>query len=461
MASHHRNSASRSKNESSRRRIHAKLPRVTTAALRTADKAHLWHPFTQMQDWCSPAHDPLILVDGDGARVRDSEGNEYIDGNSSIWTNIHGHRHPHITGAIKSQLDRVAHVSFLGTSNVPAIALGARLTGLFPPDTLSRVFYSDDGSTAIEVAVKMSLQFWQLTGQPQRTRFVAFDNAYHGDTAGAASLGGVGTFTKRFAAVHFPAEHVVDLAALEAIDPSDVAAVVIEPLVQGAAGIRVWPPGMLAAIRRWCDQNGVHLILDEVLTGFGRTGRLFACQHEDVLPDFLCLAKGLTGGYVPLAATLTTEQIYEAFLGSYDELKTFFYGHSYCANPIGCAAALASLDVFENENVMQNLQPKISLLTELLGTLKANSPWVADVRQCGFISGIEIRDPSGEVLPWQNQTGARICLAARRHGLLTRPILDTIALIPPLCITADELTAAVDAIEAAIYSATNQTSATL
>ena len=423
--------------------------RLKTAPLIAADKTHLWHPFTQMQDWCAPNHEPLVLVEGRGALLRDSEGREYLDGNSSIWTNIHGHRHPKITEAIKAQLDRVAHVSFLGTTNAPAIELAGKLVSLVEAP-LARVFYSDNGSTAIEVALKMAIQFWQLTGRPQRTQFLAFENAYHGDTVGAASLGGVSTFTSRFAAVHFPIQQAAGLADLSRINPETLAAVIIEPLVQGAAGIRLWPAGMLRELRTWCDTHGVLLIFDEVFTGFGRTGRLFACQHEGVLPDFLCLAKGLTGGYLPLAATLTTERIYEAFLGNYADRKTFFYGHSYCGNPVGCAAALASLAVFEEEKTLESLQPKIALLSELLADLQSRSPHVAAVRQCGFISGIELQRETGKPYPWQDQTGHRVCLAARKHGLLTRPILDTVTLIPPLCVTEGQLHHAVQALYQAI-----------
>ncbi len=429
---------------------------LNTATLIAADKAHLWHPFTQMKAWGAAEHEPLVLVDGEGAMLRDSEGREYIDGNSSIWTNIHGHRHPKITAAIKAQLDRVAHVSLLGTSNAPAIALAEKLVAAAggegcprPFLPLSRVFYSDDGSTAIEVALKMALQYWQLTGQPGRTRFLAFDNAYHGDTAGASSLGGVGTFTSRFAAVHFPVQHVAGIAALDLIDTAEVAAIIIEPLVQGAAGIRLWPPGMLKELRAWCDAHGVLLIFDEVLTGFGRTGKLFAFQHEGVPPDFLCLAKGLTGGYLPLAATLTTERVYEAFLGEYHELKTFFYGHSYCGNPLGCAAALASLQIFEEEKTLEALQPKIALMRELLAGWEEN-PHIAGIRQCGFIAGIELQRAPGQPYPWQAQTGQRVCLAARKHGLLTRPILDAIVLMPPLCTSESQLRTAVSALIRAV-----------
>jgi adenosylmethionine---8-amino-7-oxononanoate aminotransferase len=402
-----------------------------------------------MKAWCAPENDPVVLVEGRGAVLKDSRGREYIDGNSSIWTNIHGHRHPAIDAAIKNQLEKLAHASFLGSSNIPAIELARKLTGSFPGETLSRVFYSDDGSTSIEVAIKMALQYWQLRGRPERSQFAAFENAYHGDTTGAASVGGIETFTDRFAGLHFQVNRVADVSGLPLQDPSRLAAIVIEPLVQGAAGIRLWPPGMLRSLREWCDTHEVLLIFDEVLTAFGRTGRLFACEHEGVLPDLLCLAKGLTGGYLPLAATLTTETIYEAFLGDYHELKTFFYGHSYCGNPLGCAAALASLQIFEEQDTLKILAGKISLLAELLGDLRSLAN-VGDVRQCGFIAGIELQNSSGKPFPWQEQTGARVCFAARKHGLLTRAILDTIVLIPPLCTTELQLQRAVEAVRQAI-----------
>ncbi len=416
-----------------------------TEALVRADKAHAWHPFTQMRDWCANSHEPLVLVEGRGAVLRDSRGREYLDGNSSIWTNLHGHNHPKINAAIRGQLEHVAHVSFLGSTNAPAARLAARLAGLFPDGTLSRVFFSDDGSTAIEVAIKMACQYWQLAGCPERLRFVAFDHAYHGDTAGAASLGGIGTFHGRFAAMHFPVDRVASVDDLEQMpDAGRVAAVVIEPLVQGAAGIRLWPPGMLGRIRAWCDRHGAFLILDEVLTGFGRTGTMFACEREAVVPDFIALAKGLTGGYLPLAATLTTGRVFEQFLGGIAEQKTLYYGHSYTGNPLGCAAALASLDVFEEERVLENLKPKIERMGELLAGL-ARHPHVREVRQCGFIAGIELTER-----PWTELRGARVCLRARDYGLLTRPILDTIVLMPPYCVTPEQLDAAVSAIARAI-----------
>ncbi len=420
--------------------------------LQKLDKAHVWHPFTQMQDWCAPGHEPLVLVRGQGCRLWDSEGSSYLDGNSSIWTNIHGHGHPAIVAALRDQLEKTAHTSFLGFTNEPAIRLATELVNRCPGSGLERVFYTDDGSTAIECAVRMALQYFHLAGQPERVEFAAFDQAYHGDTLGAASLGGISTFQAGLGKSGLPTRRVFGLADLQALSDDEagrLAAVIIEPLVQGAAGMRLWPGGLLRGLREWCDHHGVLLIFDEVMTGFGRTGKLFACQHEETWPDFLCLAKGLTGGTLPLAATLTTSKIYSAFLGRYDELKTLFYGHSYCGNALGCAAALASLRVFKDERVLDSLPEKISLLSVLLAEMQARLPrHVAAIRQCGLIAGIDIvRDTAtGEAFPWQEQTGARICHAARAHGLLTRPVRDTLVLMPPLCITPDELRACVHAL---------------
>ena len=425
---------------------------MASSELRHSDKKHLWHPFTQMRDWCAEGHDPVVITGGRGSVLIDSDGREYLDGNSSIWTNIHGHSHPKIVRALQQQASTLAHSSFLGFTNVPAIRLAEKLVALFPKDTLSRVFYSDDGSTAIEVALKMAVQYHQLTGHPERCRFAAFEHAYHGDTAGAASLGGIAAFHDRFASIGFPVVSVEDLGVLESLDGPTVASlagVVIEPLIQGAGGMRTWPSGLLRDLRRWCDANGVFLILDEVMTGFGRTGKMFACQHEGVVPDFIALAKGLSGGTMPLAATLTSEKVFAAFLGDYAEMKTLFYGHSYCGNPLGCAAALANLEVFEEERTLERLQPKIARMKALLQDL-AEEPAVRAVRQCGFMAGIDVARSDGPPYPWQEQTGARICVAARRHGLLTRPIRDTLVLMPPLCFTEPELERAVGALRHAI-----------
>ncbi len=406
-----------------------------------ADKAHCWHPFTRQDDWVRG--EPLVLVEGDGVWLTDSEGRRYIDGNASIWTNIHGHAHPVINQAIKEQLDRVAHTSYLGFANPRASELAERLCGFFPPHTLERVFFSDDGSTAVECAVKMEIQFRLqsgVSGDAERTEFIAFDQAYHGDTMGAASLGGVSSFFERFRRFGFPVTHLTGMDALLSLDPDQIArtaAVVIEPLVQGVNEIHVWPKGMLKKLRAWCDAHGVHLILDEVMTGFGRTGSMFACQQEDVIPDFLCVAKGITGGYLPLAATLTTGEIYNGFLGGAD--RAFYYGHSYTANQVGCAAALASLDLFESEQILEKQPEKQNLFHQLLEEMKAELPWVFEVRQCGMVIGVELRKPTGEKFLYSEHVGERVCLAAREFGLLIRPVLDTIVLMPPLSITEEEI----------------------
>lgn len=418
-----------------------------------ADQAHCWHPFTRQGEWCAPEYEPLVITHGQGSWLWDSEGRRYLDGNSSIWTNVHGHAHPVISEAIRAQLDKAAHVSFLGFTHPGAAELARRLCALFPDQTLERVFFSDDGSTALECALKMAVQYRLQTGAAERNRFLAFSNCYHGDTLGAASLGGVGRFFERFRGRGYPAHHVGSLDELRAL-PGEVlaesAAVVIEPLIQGVNEMRLWPAGMLAELRAWCDATGIHLILDEVMTGFGRTGRMFACQHENVVPDFLCLAKGLTGGYLPMAATLTTGKIYEAFLGAPE--RAFYYGHSYTANPLGCAAALASLDVFGQEQTLANLAAKIAHLRAGLAALQAAHPIIHEVRQCGFIAGIELRRPDGRKFPADRRFGEAICLAARARGLLTRPVLDTIVLMPPLSTTTAELDQAIEALDFAFLA---------
>lgn len=413
-----------------------------TEEWRRLDQAHCWHPFTQHSLWSAPDFAPLVLAGGEGVLLRDSDGREYIDGNSSIWTNLHGHRHPKIDAAIRAQLDHVAHTSFLGFTNPPAAELAAELCAFWPAGTLTRCFFSDNGSTAIEVALKMAVQFWQLIDRPEKRRFVAFSQAYHGDTMGASSLGGIGAFHGRFADWQFPALFVNSVAELATLNAAEIAAVVIEPLIQGAAGMRLWPKGMLAELRAWCDAHDVLLITDEVMTGFGRTGRMFASEHEGVIPDFIALAKGLTGGYLPLAATLTNDRIFNAFLGGTE--RTLYYGHTYTGNQLGCAAALASLAIFREENVLAALQPKIARLAELLRRFETN-PHVGSIRQCGFIAGIELQGFPPEAL-----TGAKVCLAARDHGLLTRPIRDTLALMPPYCITDEQLVKSVEALELGI-----------
>lgn len=420
----------------------------TVQDLIDADRRHVWHPFTDYGEWARELEPSLILVEGHGAILRDIEGREYIDGNSSIWTNIHGHNHPHINEAIRRQLDRVAHTSFLGSTNPPAIELARAVVGLFPADTLTRVFYSDDGSTGIEAALRIADQYWRLRAS-RRTHFLAFQNGYHGDTAGAASLGAAAMFHSGVGRWNFPVQLVPTVAALEKMSAADVAktaALVIEPLIQGAAGMKVWPPGTLKAVKEWCHRTGTLLIVDEVMTGFGRTGRMFAMEHEEVMPDIAVLGKGLTGGYLPLAITLVTEEIFLRFDGSVADGKALAYGHSYTGNALGCAAAKASLEVFARDRVLEQLPPKIEQLRHGLAAL-SSEPGVSCVRQCGFIAGIEMAtrgERSGAAV------AKAVCVAARRHGLLTRPIRDVVVLMPPLCITPEQLSAAFDALRKAM-----------
>ncbi|MFO1438154.1 MAG: adenosylmethionine--8-amino-7-oxononanoate transaminase [Verrucomicrobiaceae bacterium] len=408
---------------------------MTPTELAELEKRHSWHPFTPMQAWGAEGHEPVMIESGSGCVLRDQHGREYLDGNASIWTNIHGHNHPAINAAIIEQLGKVAHTSFLGFSHAPAALLAKELVDVLPGGKMERVFFSDDGSTAIECAVRMALQFWRQNGRPERDTIVAFDRAYHGDTLGAASLGGISMFKGSANHFGYRVVRVQSLDELHEQEPERLAAVIIEPLIQGVANMRLWPKGMLHELNAWCGQNDVFLILDEVMTGFGRTGKMFACLHEDVVPDFLCLAKGLTGGYLPLAATLTTKRVFEGFHGPE---KTFFYGHSYTANQLGCAAALASLRIFREEAVLEHLKPKIALLAELLAELQ-NVPGVLATRQLGLIAGIDVE-----------ANGAEVCLAARKHGLLTRPIQNTLVLMPPLCVSEAELRQMVKAIQLAL-----------
>jgi adenosylmethionine-8-amino-7-oxononanoate aminotransferase len=409
----------------------------STADLIDADRRCLWHPFTQQQAW--ETEEPLVVIEhAEGTNLYDTDGKAYIDGVSSLWCNVHGHRHPAIDAAVVAQLERVAHSTMLGLSHEPAIELAERLLAI-APDGLSRVFYSDSGSTAVEVALKMAFQWARQQGQPRRTGFISLENGYHGDTLGSVSVGGIERFHSLYEPLLFGgwrarAGDVADMAGLLARHGEEVAAVIVEPLVQGAAGILLSPPGYLCEMRKLCDQHGVLLICDEVATGFGRTGRMFACQREGVTPDLLCLGKGLTGGYLPLAATLTTERIYEGFLGDAAQGRTFFHGHTYTGNPLACAAALATLDVFERERTLERLGAKIELLRRNLDRRVAVLPLVREVRQCGFMVGVELAGPDpGERL------GHQVTLAARSRGALIRPLDDVVVLMPPLAISEPDL----------------------
>lgn len=446
------------------------LPADQKSQLIDWDRRYIWHPFTQHSLW--NALDPLIIVGGEAEYLFDADGNRYIDGHSSLWCNIHGHRRPEINSAVSKQLDRIAHSTQLGLASPPAIQLAKRLVDLAPPG-LTKVFYSDDGSTSVEVAVKLAYGYWHHTGQPQRSRFVALRNAYHGDTIGAVSLGGIDLFHGVYAPLLFRTEFAPspycyrcplgkcrDTCNLACVDEvgrlleahrGHVAAVVIEPLVQCAAGVIAAPPGHLRRIRELCDRHDVLLIADEVATGMGRTGKMFACEHENVTPDLMCISKGLTGGYLPLAATLASERIYEAFLGSIDSGRTFYHGHTFTGNPLGCAAALANLDIFESDQTLERLPPKIEQIAGHLRRL-ADNPHVGDVRQCGMIAGVElVKDKTArEAFPYGQQVGAQVCAHARQYGVILRPLADVIVVMPPLTISHENIDHLMNTIERCI-----------
>ena len=422
------------------------------------DREIVWHAFTQMAEY-----EPLVIERAEGCRLIDIDGREYLDGISSMWCNLHGHRHPKLDAALREQLDRVAHVTNLGMSNPTTIELAQRLAEIAPAG-LNRVFFSDDGATAIEVALKMAFQYWRQCPEPrpEKTLYVALGDAYHGDTMGGISVGGVDRFTAKFAPLMFDvirlpmpetyrlppgvtsetacAHYLSQLEQVLTENHQRIAAMVIEPLVQCAAGMVTHPSGYLRGVREQCSKYDVLLIADEVAVGFGRTGKMFACEHEGVTPDFLCLAKGITGGYMPLAATLTTDEIWHAFLGTYAESKSFFHGHTYGGNPLGAAVALANLQIFEEENTLATIRPKIARLAEHLARI-AKHPRVGDVRQRGLIAGVELvrNQATKEPYAWEERRGWQVCVAALKEGVLVRPLGSVVTIIPPLAISDAEL----------------------
>jgi adenosylmethionine-8-amino-7-oxononanoate aminotransferase len=441
------------------------------------DREHFWHPFTQMAEY-----EPLVIERAEGCTLYDVDGNAYLDGVSSLWCNVHGHRHPRLDAALREQLERVAHTTALGASNPAAIKLARRLVEIMP-EGLNHVFFSDSGATAVEVALKMAFQYWRQCDRPrpEKSCYVAFDNAYHGDTLGAVSVGGVERFHAMFRPLLFetlrmptpslrelpddfePGEdecdyHLRKARELLAREHHRIAAWVVEPLVQCAAGMIRHPPGYLAGLRRLTREYGVLLIADEVAVGFGRTGTMFACEQELVTPDLLCLGKGLTGGYLPLAATAATDEIYRAFLGRSDESRQFFHGHTYCGNPLGAAVALASLDVFEEEEVIRRIQGKCTRLASRAYDLRSH-PHVSlscDTGVCGMIGAIRlVRDKAtDEHYPAVERRGKRVCDEARRHGVLLRPLGDVVVIMPPLAIKLDEIDRIMAAVERGIDAAT-------
>ncbi len=423
------------------------------------DKKYIWHPFTQMEEWLGS--ELLVIDSAEGNYVVDTNDNRYLDGISSLWVNIHGHRKKKIDDAIKRQLDKVAHSTLLGLASTSSIELAEKLVGITPRN-LTKVFYSDSGSTAVEVGLKIAFQYWRNVGFDEKRFFLTLSDAYHGDTIGSVSLGGIDLFHSIFHPLLFntltiPAPFPyrypnltpeqckeMSLDHLKKIVNErghEIAAMVMEPLVQGAAGMIVHPEGYLREVANICRSNCILLVCDEVATGFGRTGKMFAVEHENVEPDILCLAKGLSGGYLPLAATLVSDKIFEAFLGKYTDYKTFFHGHSYTGNALACAAACAALDIFEEERVMESLPQKIECLRKELASQIAPLPWVADVRQCGFMVGIEIAEhvAARKAFPVEFRIGHQIILDVRKAGVILRPLGDVLVLMPPLSITEDEI----------------------
>ena len=432
---------------------------ITTEQLRLWDKRHVWHPFTQMQDW--ERDEQIIIAKGEGCWLIDTEGNRYLDGVASMWTNVHGHCRRELNDALKEQVDRLEHSTLLGLASEQSIILAARLAEITPAG-LDRFFYSDNGSTAMEVAVKMAFQYQVHSGRPERSRFITFRHAYHGDTLGAVSVGGIGIYHSTFKPLMFEtilapspycyhcelgcSKESCNMKCIDALEElmkqnaDQIAGLVMEPLVQGAGGMIVQPAGFLTRVRELCDRYDILMIADEVATGFGRTGAMFACNHENVIPDIMAISKGIAAGYLPLAATVTGEKVYSAFLGEYSELKTFFHGHTFTGNPLACAIALKSLQLFEQDNLLAEMQPKIATLKLRLDDFSA-MPHVGDVRQCGLAAGIELvaNKETGLPYPWEEKIGTRVSLEARKRGVFSRPLGNTIVIFPPLVISDCEL----------------------
>jgi adenosylmethionine-8-amino-7-oxononanoate aminotransferase len=449
--------------------------------LERQDKKYLWHPFTQMKEWKEET--PVIITEGCGSFLKDILGRWYLDGVSSMWVTVHGHRKKEIDNAIKEQIDKISHSTLLGLTHPPAIMLAEKLIQIVNSQlvtrnsSLNRVFYSDNGSTAVEIALKMAFQYWQHRGIKSKKGFLSLNNAYHGDTIGAVSVGGIDIFHKIFSPLLFksfktpspycyrceldrkyPSCRLLCLKKMEKImqrHHKEIAGLIIEPIVQAAGGMIVSPHGYLKGVRKLCSKYNILMIADEVATGFGRTGKMFACEHENVSPDILCLAKGITGGYLPLAATITTEKIYNVFLGEYKDLKTFFHGHTYTGNQLACAAAITNLEIFKKEKTLRKLQEKIEFLKKELIKI-AELPYVGDVRQKGFMVGIELvkNRKTKEPYSLKEKMGWKVCYKAREKGLIIRPLGNVIVLMPPLSISQQELKRLVQIISESIREVT-------
>jgi adenosylmethionine-8-amino-7-oxononanoate aminotransferase len=445
------------------------------------DKKYIWHPFTQMKYWLQ--EEPTIIIEGKDCFIKDIDGKWYLDGVSSLWVNIHGHRRAEIDEAVKVQLDKIAHSTLLGLCNEPSISLAKKLAELLENslqwgEPLTKIFYSDNGSTAVEIALKLAYQYWVNIGIKGKDTFVSLKEGYHGDTIGAVSVGGVELFHQVYKpllnksiqapapycyrcelGLNYPACKLACLNEMEKIIKSNhekIIAVIVEPLVQCAGGIIVWPRGYLKGLRELCNKYNILLIADEVATGFGRTGKMFACEHEEVTPDIICLSKGITNGYMPLAVTAVKEKIFNSFLGELEERKTFYHGHSYTGNPLACAAALANLKIFEKDKTLETLPHKIELLMEELSEI-AKLEHVGDVRQKGMIAGVElVKDKkTKEPFPWKEQTGWKVVKAARKHGVWLRPLGDVIVIMPPLVISMENLERLLQVIKLCIIEITS------
>ncbi|WP_096199561.1 adenosylmethionine--8-amino-7-oxononanoate transaminase [Bacillus sp. FJAT-45350] len=439
-----------------------------TNDLITKSKKHLWLPFTQMKDY---DQDPLIIESGEGIKVKDINGKEYYDGFSSVWLNVHGHRKKELDQAIIDQLNKIAHSTLLGMTNVPATELAEKLVEL-TPENLTRVFYSDSGAEAVEIALKMAFQYWKNIGRPEKQKFVSMKDGYHGDTVGAVSVGAIDLFHHVYGPLMFESfkSPIPSVYRSETGDPEqcrdeclqnleellkerheEIAALTIESMVQGAAGMIVMPKGFLSGVRELCTKYDVLMIVDEVATGFGRTGKMFACEHENVQPDLMAAGKGITGGYLPIAVTFTTEKIYQAFYDDYETLKTFFHGHSYTGNQLGCAVAIENLRLFETERIVENVQNKSEQLKQILSTLHS-LPHVGDIRQLGFMCGIELvqNKSTKEPFPFETRIGYKVSLKMRELGMLTRPLGNVVVFMPPLVSTKTELEAMVNIMKEAI-----------
>ena len=445
------------------------------------DRDHLWHPFTQMSTYAS--EEPLIITHAHGCYLVDDQGNEYLDGTSSLWCNIHGHRHQALDQALCDQLDQVAHSTLLGLSHEPAIRLARKLTEI-APEGLSHVFFSDSGATAVVVALKMAFQYWQQRSDPRpdKTKFVTLNGAYHGDTIGAVSVGGVDRFHNMFSPLLFdvhqaPQPHCyrcplgltrehckmdcfLELDRILEQHHNEIAAIILEPIVQGASGMIVAPDGYLSQVRSLATQYDTLLIADEVAVGFGRTGTMFACQHENVSPDLLCLGKGITAGYLPLAATLATDELFSAFLGTPSESKTFYHGHTYSGNPLATAVALENLKLFEQKTFFSDLKEKAAVLKTSLKPLKSH-PHIGDIRQKGLIVGIELIHcvETNQAYCVSEQMGVKVCQQAREHGLLIRPLGDVLVLMPPLSMENEQIQHMCQIVHRSIDSITSPTNA--